>query len=1029
MTDLAKGIEHARTPAGRAAALYADSDAEQRTDRRNDPVLREQARDLLDNTRAELDDLHARVRNRLATAQAQLPNPAHLLSDPEPVEAVTPAGLPTLPTLSATDTATAGPPAPAVIGPAAAIAPHLIGAGTVNFTGGLAAAGLVVAARSGRRVVVREGDTLSGIAARHLGDGSRWPEIMDRNPAIAHPWEIQPGQTLLLPDRADPAHDDPPRQPGTSSRSRTGPTEHTADNDTDGSDDRGDDSGSGHPTAAPSLAPTIEQPPGPHDGGGGDLGDEPAGVGHHDDDPGGVGLEGGLLIGAGLAAALSAAFLLQQRRRRASSYRPGTPDLDHPTDLERPADLYPLYRSRRRVDGTPDDIAASIRAALDPPTTPALTPPGVEPDSGAIAGPPAAQTSIANGNGELVAPVVRRLHYAYHRRARPDGLAELTNATATPVAPPWLLPSDRPRSETKRRARTRLVVPIGLTAGGASVPVDLTSTPALVLTHNSPDPDATAHPAAMTSAGSVVRSGNRAEDVARAMLLTIAAGLRTLTSGPLGHVVITSADLRHLLGRSEPTSRTVALPGTIRVVDDLDAALDELDVALAHRAPFPAPDTPGEAAVVLIATAPRPGTPTTRMQRLLAAGHPHRVCAILLGDWPTPTRIEVGDDGTAARVSGPQPDDLAGARLFTVPRHDVLDMITTLARPSDPAHTVNPTTPARQPTAEPAKTAVDTATDALHDSAAQGAAVPDDGIGPRSADDVAAGDVPTEGDDGSVTAEGLTPAGPVLSLRVFGRLSLRYDPTGHAELVRQGERTVSGGVSGRARRGRELAGQLSERRRELLTYLALYPDGVRRDLLIEELWPDVGIERPTAPLNAALTRLRATLTRLTGQPMNDVILTGGDGHYRLNPDLVSVDYHRYTTAQTMRRNARTAADRAAADRALLDEYRGELADALYPQWIEVPRRQATDAALTATANLAQHLVDSGEPDQAAAVLDHAIAVIDPLEEGLYGRLIRLHYDHDRPDAARRVYATLVAELAKIQAVPSRETLALIGDGS
>ena len=274
-------------------------------------------------------------------------------------------------------------------------------------------------------------------------------------------------------------------------------------------------------------------------------------------------------------------------------------------------------------------------------------------------------------------------------------------------------------------------------------------------------------------------------------------------------------------------------------------------------------------------------------------------------------------------------------------------------------------------------------------------------------------------------SQGSKPAGPVLSLRVFGRLSLRYDPTGSTS-IGSDEMTGSERVGGRDRHGRELAGQLSERRRELLIYLALHPDGVRRDLMIEHLWPDAGIERPTAPLNAALTRLRATLTRLCGQPMNEVILTE-DGHYRLNPDLVTVDYHRYTTALAARRTARTAADRAAADRALLDEYRGELADALHPEWIEAPRRHATDAALTAAVNLAQHLADSGETDQAAAILEHAITVIDPFDEGLYGQLIRLHDDHDRPDAARRVYAALVTELAKIEATPSRGIRALVPD--
>ena len=131
-----------------------------------------------------------------------------------------------------------------------------------------------------------------------------------------------------------------------------------------------------------------------------------------------------MLIGGGLAAAVSAAYLLRQRRH-ARSYRPGTPDLDHP------ADPHPPGRVRPRVDGTPDEIAASIRASLDPPTAPGFVPPGGELGNPATTPPPATTHPDAGGpGGASVAPVVRRLHYAYHRCPRPDGLAELTTGPA-----------------------------------------------------------------------------------------------------------------------------------------------------------------------------------------------------------------------------------------------------------------------------------------------------------------------------------------------------------------------------------------------------------------------------------------------------------------------------------------------------------------------------------------------------------------------------------------------------------------------
>jgi len=71
---------------------------------------------------------------------------------------------------------------------------------------------------------------------------------------------------------------------------------------------------------------------------------------------------------------------------------------------------------------------------------------------------------------------------------------------------------------------------------------------------------------------------------------------------------------------------------------------------------------------------------------------------------------------------------------------------------------------------------------------------------------------------------------------------------------------------------------------------------------------------------------------------------------------------------------------------------GAVAPALQPSWIEAPRQHATDAALRAAGVLARHLVASREPDQAAAVLDDAITVVDPFSEDLYAQLIRLHQD-------------------------------------
>jgi len=74
----------------------------------------------------------------------------------------------------------------------------------------------------------------------------------------------------------------------------------------------------------------------------------------------------------------------------------------------------------------------------------------------------------------------------------------------------------------------------------------------------------------------------------------------------------------------------------------------------------------------------------------------------------------------------------------------------------------------------------------------------------------------------------------------------------------------------------------------------------------------------------------------------------------------------------------------------------------------------------------RYLHDDDDPDQAVAVLQHSIAVIDPCNEALYAALIRLHRDHDRPEAALRTFAALVTQLTTIEATPSPDITALIG---
>lgn len=307
---------------------------------------------------------------------------------------------------------------------------------------------------------------------------------------------------------------------------------------------------------------------------------------------------------------------------------------------------------------------------------------------------------------------------------------------------------------------------------------------------------------------------------------------------------------------------------------------------------------------------------------------------------------------------------------------------------------------------------------------------------------------------------------PLLRLSVFGPLRLVFTPPPPDQPSRhhcsgsddRGE--VGGGVGGRVgvgfeagRRGwRDVTSVLSPRRRQLLTYLALHPRGVQRDVILADLWPDRPADRPHAPLNTAITRLRATLTAATGGAAAHAIVGPMDSHYRLNPDVFTVDLWRFHTALHTRRTTHDrdrvthdrdrVGDRVGKDGAdarvgevyrsalatalatALTEYGGELAPAVSALWIEAPRQRAARLALDATDALARHLADT-DPEQAVAVIEHALVAIDPLNEALHQLLIQLHRRRGRHAAAARVLHALTRSLATIGTQPSPATVALL----
>ncbi|MFI7114474.1 LysM peptidoglycan-binding domain-containing protein [Nonomuraea sp. NPDC050227] len=219
-------------------------------------------------------------------------------------------------------------------------------------------------------------------------------------------------------------------------------------------------------------------------------------------------------------------------------------------------------------------------------------------------------------------------------------------------------------------------------------------------------------------------------------------------------------------------------------------------------------------------------------------------------------------------------------------------------------------------------------------------------------------------------------------------------------------------------RGRSEALTLSWLQLNMLTYLALHPNGVTRDQLATALWPDdLGKD-----IHNALRHLRGALVAATGHksveakrvPFISASTTKDSAVYRIDRDLISVDLWDYEKALERIRSAVEPADRLVALTKAAELCTGELAEGLTAEWIDDQRYPLTRSQADVLAQLAEHLTDV-DAEGALAALERA-RQLDPDTEETYFRIIRLQLRLDRRDDASRT-AELLRQHQRSLGVP------------
>jgi DNA-binding SARP family transcriptional activator len=537
--------------------------------------------------------------------------------------------------------------------------------------------------------------------------------------------------------------------------------------------------------------------------------------------------------------------------------------------------------------------------------------------------------------------------------------------------------------------------------------------------------------------GGLGLAGPGAEAALRGLLLELLARHPGLADSPRGvgavmpgilerggglaacELLLPAATASRLLGPGSGEAGAQGVAG-LHVVADLDTALDQLEAITLHRARLrheqshtdedpTASAVKPQGPVLLLGLTP---TDTGRLQAVLDNGATLAVGGMLLGQWRPGSSVYVAADGRVSATSPGRARTLHHQRLPILTTGTARDLLAALTPGTTPApapgrliHAADVVTVERAAAqahpggttngyahTAPAETpaASDGSTLAAHPGTSGPPAEP-------------AGTHPAH-PTSEVTTDQVDP--PRMALRILGPVQLTRPTTDtDTDVTARGKGIVS----------------LGPRQRELLVLLALHPEGIARDRLVDTLWPDTPPDRPSNALHTTLNRLRRSVSAASGGTLSEMTRVDGD-RYHLDERIVTTDYARLRAALAARRAASDEEARIQTCRAVVAAYTGELAEGVTADWIETPREALRRDVLDAAVTLARHVADD-DPQEALDVLEAARG-LDSYNEQLYRDIMRLQQRLGRGSSIGHTLALLTSRLAEIDQMPDPATTAL-----
>ncbi|MFE7872005.1 BTAD domain-containing putative transcriptional regulator [Micromonospora humida] len=207
----------------------------------------------------------------------------------------------------------------------------------------------------------------------------------------------------------------------------------------------------------------------------------------------------------------------------------------------------------------------------------------------------------------------------------------------------------------------------------------------------------------------------------------------------------------------------------------------------------------------------------------------------------------------------------------------------------------------------------------------------------------------------------------------------------------------------------------------VLTALAAHPAGRTLHQLTADLHPDVDPVSAVKRVRTDITTARRVLRTATGHEEHMfIVFDPATGRYHLDPQTVTVDLWHMLTAINQAATSDNDDEALAALRRATDLYMGDFAEGHDHPWAVDYATIYRHQVLTAYARIAEFL-EPDHPDRAVAALERATD-LDPVNEELYQRIMRIHGRQQRPDAVRRTLRRLEERLADLlDAEPSQAT--------